>query len=272
MRPDFSLVEQLRAARPLVHCIANIVTVQDCANIALAAGARPIMAQHPAEMAEIASAARACVLNTGTPNDDKFLACALAGQAARAAGRPLVLDPVGAPASAYRRQMLANLLEQVRPTLIRANPAEIQALLGSADTTAGVDSPDAAPAQQAARLGGQLARRYGCLVLVTGSADCLTDGSRCLYISGGSPMMARITGAGCMLSVLEGAFLALGQDTFSSAAAASAFWKACAHYAQAKAEAAGGGCGTFRTALFDAASLLTPAQVEEAVAFGTEPF
>ena len=126
---DFEALDRLRSQRPLIHCISNIVTAADCANLLLAAGGRPVMAQEPAEMAEIAGAAQGCVLNTGTPDDGKFLACRLAGQAALAAGRPVVLDPVGAGASSYRCQKLTQLLEEVRPTLIRANLAEVQALL-----------------------------------------------------------------------------------------------------------------------------------------------
>ena len=35
----------IRAQHPLLHCISNIVSANDCANLALAIGASPIMAQ-----------------------------------------------------------------------------------------------------------------------------------------------------------------------------------------------------------------------------------
>ena len=255
---DFEALDRLRSQRPLIHCISNIVTAADCANLLLAAGGRPVMAQEPAEMAEITGAAQGCVLNTGTPDDNKFLACRLAGQAALAAGRPVVLDPVGAGASSYRRQKLTQLLEEVRPTLIRANLAEVQALLCLASRELGVDSPEPARRDQAPALAGELARRLGCLVLLSGESDCVTDGRRAALIEGGSGWMSRITGAGCMLSVLTGAFLAVSEDFLPAAAAAAAFWKVCGQQARQSAQAACGGTGSFHTALFDAASLLGP--------------
>ena len=261
IQADFKALDRLRSQRPLIHCISNIVTAADCANLALAAGGRPVMAQEPAEMAEIAGAAQCSVLNTGTPDDAKFLACRLAGQAALAAGRPVVLDPVGAGASTYRRRQLASLLESVRPTLIRANLAEVQALLCLASRELGVDSPEPAPQDQALTLAGELARRLGCLVLLSGESDCVTDGRQAALIEGGTDWMSRITGAGCMLSVLAGCFLAVSDSPLGAVAAASAFWKVCGERARQSVRQAGGGAGLFHSALFDEASLLSAGQL-----------
>ena len=85
--PDFSLLETVRLRRPLVHCVSNIVSAGDCANLALAAGASPVMAQAPEEMEAIAAASDAAVLNTGTPDEEKFQACLLRGQAGVRLGR-----------------------------------------------------------------------------------------------------------------------------------------------------------------------------------------
>ena len=43
--------DRVRAEHPLIHCITNYVTVNDCANILLACGASPIMADDAAETA-----------------------------------------------------------------------------------------------------------------------------------------------------------------------------------------------------------------------------
>ena len=252
------LLAHLRAQRPLIHCISNLVTAGDCANILLAAGASPIMAQEPAEMEEIAAASRAVVLNTGTPSDEKFAACAAAGTTANRLHRPVVLDPVGAGASAWRREKLSALLRKVRPTLIRANSSEVAALLTQQGGEHGVDSPASLSLEERGKLAASLARRLGCVVLLSGETDLVTDGNRISAIQGGSAYMERITGAGCMLSCLLGAFAALTPDSFSGAVAAAAFWKSCAAGAQADSR----GPGSFRAALFDQAALLNACHPE----------
>ena len=80
----------IRAQHPLLHCISNIVSANDCANLALAIGASPIMAQAPQEMADIAALASAVVLNTGTPDEAKFTAARTAGATANRRSIPVV--------------------------------------------------------------------------------------------------------------------------------------------------------------------------------------
>ena len=115
MKTAEELWQAVRQASPMVHAVSNVVTANDCANLLLAVGARPIMAQAPAEAAEITAACRATVLNLGTPNDEKFAACRAAGQEANRLGHPVVLDPVGVGASAYRRRETQALLGAVHP-------------------------------------------------------------------------------------------------------------------------------------------------------------
>lgn len=252
-------LERLRREAPLIHCISNLVTAQDCANILLAAGGRPIMAQDPQEAAEISCRCAATVLNTGTPSDRKLLACALAGAAANREAHPLVLDPVGAGASAYRQEGLARLLEQISPTLLRCNLGEAQALLGLPSQESGVDcsSGDSLAARKDCAL--RLARLLGCAVLLSGQPDVVTDGAHLALLSGGSPRMRQVTGGGCMLSVLLGGFAAVTADPYQAALWASRFWKSCAAYAEGHSRGAGG----FRTALFDGASLLEGHDLDE---------
>ena len=35
--PDFTCLDRIRARRPLIHCVSNIVSANDCANLVLAA-------------------------------------------------------------------------------------------------------------------------------------------------------------------------------------------------------------------------------------------
>ena len=145
----------IRAQHPLLHCISNIVSANDCANLALAIGASPIMAQAPQEMADIAALAGAVVLNTGTPDEAKFTAARTAGATANRRSIPVVLDPVGVGASPWRLANIQSLLQQVQPAIVRVNAGEAAALLGLGGSEHGVDSLTApkAPAGLAAASG-----------------------------------------------------------------------------------------------------------------------
>lgn len=254
--PDFSLLEAVRLRRPLIHCISNLVSANDCANLALALGASPMMAQAPQEMEAVAAASAAAVLNTGTPEEEKFRACLLRGRAAARLGQPAVLDPVGVGASPWRLERAEALLEAFTPSLLRVNLGEAQALLRLESQEQGVDSPGTVRFARQAELARRLARERGTIVLLSGPEDAVSDGERLWRVSGGSALMTRVTGTGCMLSVLCGVFAAVEPDILAAAVAAAAFWKVCSRRAEALAE--GRGPGSFRTALLDAAGTLTP--------------
>ena len=194
----------VQKSAPLVHVITNTLSQNDCANLLLAAGARPIMAEAEEEAAEIARNCGALVLNTGIPSAAKFRAMLAAGQAAGRAGIPILLDPVGIGVSAFRREQIGRLLETLRFAVIRGNSAEISVLAGDNPAFSGVDSGMA----EDTHLAQLAARRFGAVILQSGGIDFLTDGRHTLRIPGGHPAMAKITGAGCMLSALTGAFLA----------------------------------------------------------------
>lgn len=247
---------RIRAEQPLLHCISNIVTANDCANLGLAVGASPMMAQDPQEVAEIAEQSGAVVLNTGTPDEDKFTAATLAGRAANATGVPVVLDPVGVGASSWRLQRIRTLLETVCPDILRVNYGEAAALLGSRAAGHGVDSmqmPDDAETRAAI-----LAQQLHCVVLLSGTEDIITDGEELRRVAGGSDLMRSVTGAGCMLSVLCGAFASVQpDDPMNAACQASRFWKLCA----ARAEVAAAGAASFRVSLLDTAGRLTDADL-----------
>lgn len=259
----FSRLDEIRAQHPLLHCISNIVSANDCANLALAVGASPIMAQAPEESAEISSSSRAVVLNTGTPSEDKFLACLRSGLAAQEKGIPTVLDPVGIGSSSWRLTHTQELLESFTPSILRINFSESQTLLHIGGANHGVDSPSVGLSRRRIASACSLAFKLNSVVLLSGKEDLITDGTRLLRISGGNDNMARVTGTGCMLSVLCGAFLAVEPDAVLAAALASMFWKLCSNKAQINSS----GCGiySFRTALLDAASCIDSLSFDEAI-------
>ena len=251
--PFHAILKEIRRDKPLVHCISNIVTANDCANLLLAIGASPMMAQAPEEMEEITAISAATVLNTGTPDAARFAACEICGVHANCQHRPVVLDPVGVGASNWRLTHVQRLLTAFVPDLVRVNLSEARSLLGLHGQERGVDSAAVSDMEDTERCAVALARRLGCTVLLSSATDIATDGSEVLRIPGGSPRITAVTGSGCMLSALCGAFLAVSDDPLHAAAAASAFWKRCSE--QAEARCAGSGMGSFHMALIDAASL-----------------
>ena len=256
---DFTRLDTLKQRRPLVHCVSNIVSANDCANLALAVGASPMMAQGATEMAAITAISDATVLNTGTPDEEKYRVCLLCGQEAAARRQPIVLDPVGVGASHWRLQSIQALLHMFTPTILRVNLGEAQALLQTESREQGVDSPAPASLEERLDAARRLARQRRTTVLLSGPEDLVTDGSAVWMVSGGSNLMSYVTGTGCMLSVLCGAFAAVEPDPTAAAVLAAAFWKVCSQ--QAEREAGNKGPGSFRTALMDAAYRLTAGEL-----------
>jgi hydroxyethylthiazole kinase len=251
-------LKTLRTARPLVHCVANAVSSESCANLLLALGASPLMARAPEEMAAVTAAARATVLNTGTPDAEKWEACR---RCLTAAAHPVVLDPVGVGVSPWRKAAVRQLLAVRSPAILRVNAGEAQTLLGMDSRSRGVDCPEALSRDQAAALAQRLARSRHCVVLLTGALDLVSNGQSTCCIAGGAPLMSRITGSGDMLSCLCGAFAAVA-DAFTAAVTASAFWKLCAERAAAAASAP----GRFRAALIDNAYTVGDRELAAAMA------
>ena len=245
--------ERLRALvekrRPVVQCITNIVTVNDCANALLAIGGSPTMAHHPEEMADFAAVSDALVCNMGaTESLDAMMAAGLASKN----GRPVVVDPVGCASSAFRRGKCLELIKAVQPSCIRGNAAEIKALATDHNTGRGVDDLEA-ETPDAARSAMDLARKTGAIVVASGETDYIADGIRLYEVKGGTAWMSRVTGTGCMLSSLLGAFLAV-ENSALSAAACCAMMNTCAEKALAETAGRQGGTGTFHICLMDALS------------------
>ena len=243
----------LREHKPLVHNITNYVVMNETANAILALGALPVMAHAPDEVAEMAGLAGALVLNIGTLEESWVDAMLLAGAAANGRGVPVVLDPVGAGATAYRTETAKRILDEVDVTVLRGNAGEIGTLVGAAAEVRGVESIDTGA--DAAALAREAASALGVVASVTGAVDHVSDGERVVAISNGHPLLASITGTGCMSSALTGCFLAANDDPLEAAA------EALVAFGVAGEDAAVGarGPGSFHVALYDALAALDPA-------------
>jgi hydroxyethylthiazole kinase len=260
-----SRLQAVREGAPLVQAITNFVTVNDCANIILAIGGSPTMAHHIAEAAEAVEGAQALVLNMGAIEDAD--AMVLAGRRANQLGKPVVLDPVAAGGTALRREVAQRLLQELKLTVIRGNASEIRALAEGKNAGSGVDvgAVDAVTEEnlsQGVELARELSRKTGAVVALSGVIDIITDGTRAGIIRNGCATMARITGSGCMLTALIGAFCgASPEQPFEAAAAGVAAMGVCGELAEARRLAQGTGTATFRNDLIDAVSNLTAQQL-----------
>ena len=212
IRQWFSKIKKMN---PLVQCITNRVTINDCANALLAVGASPVMADgnDAGEMAELADA---LVLNIGSLRADDERAIEAAAQVAMRRGIPIVIDPVGAGATRARSNYVKSLLEKFPIQIIRGNWSEIQAIGSGEGGTRGVDS--AQSAKPSAELLKEWAGELGVVLAVTGKEDWVTDGRRFLAICNGDQRLQQITGTGCMSTALCGAVGAVSEDSFFGAA------------------------------------------------------
>lgn len=220
------LLDNVRRRRPLVHSITNYVTVNDCANILLACGGSPIMADDIGEAEEITALCGGLNINIGTLNARTVPAMLAAGKKANELGHPAVLDPVGAGASALRTDTALRLMEQVRFSVIRGNISEIKALALGRGSTQGVDADvgDAVRSDTldgAVRFARDFARKTGAVIAVTGAIDIVADGDRAWCVFNGHPMMSSVTGTGCQLSAMTAAFITANPDRVPEAAAAA---------------------------------------------------
>lgn len=251
----------VRGTVPLVHCITNYVTVNDVANAVLACGGSPIMADDIGEAADIARIANALVINIGTLNARTAESMLAAGKAANAAGVPVLLDPVGAGASALRNDAVRRLTEEVRFAVIRGNLSEMSFIAGLNANTRGVDSAAEDGANDAAAVAAAVAEKYGAVAAVTGAADVISDGKRIARIRNGVAAMGKVTGTGCMLSGVTGAYIGANADKFAAVVKAVASMGIAGELAYHKAEAYG--TGSFHIAIIDALSRIDDAAIEK---------
>ena len=256
---------------PLVQCITNFVTVNDCANIILAAGGSPSMADDAREVEEAVCGAQALVCNLGAIGNVE--AMVLAGRKANELKTPVVLDPVAAGGTQLRRDAAKRLLEEVRFSVIRGNASEIRALAGQQATGSGVDVSDLDVITEenlaaSIEMVKALARRTGSVIAVSGRIDVISDGKTTMVLRNGCATMARVTGSGCMLTSLIGAFCgAMPEEPFAAACTAMAAMGVAGEIAETKRLEKGAGNATFRTDMIDAIFCLTEQQLLEGIRY-----
>lgn len=265
----------IKNTAPNVHCLTNVVTMQDVANMLLAAGGSAIMAQDIREVDEITQITSATLINMGVPSDEKIAAYIVAGKTANRLGHPVVFDPVGVGASKYRKSCAEEILKNVNPDIIRCNQEEAKVLLGlnREIVSNGVESSIKLTESEQEKTAIALANKFDTIAFISGSLDTISDGNIVLKIDGGDSRMRRVSGTGCMLSAMCALFAAgvyaaseteknvsyvaddensiINEKYFYAAYSAGKVWKETAKSTGVLADINGEGIGTYHSMLFD---------------------
>ncbi|WP_079505590.1 hydroxyethylthiazole kinase [Mesobacillus jeotgali] len=234
-----SLLEKVRRENPIVHNITNVVVTNFTANGLLALGASPVMAYAREEVAEMARMAGSLVLNIGTLRPEVIESMLVAGKAANEQGVPVIMDPVGAGATSYRTETARMLMEELEISIIRGNAAEIANVAGENWNIRGVDAGEASG--DVLELAVSAAEKMGTIVALTGKDDIVTDGQTTFSIHNGHPILTKVTGTGCLLTSVIGAFTAVEKDLLKAATGAIAIYGIAAEVAAEKSALNGPG-------------------------------
>ncbi len=262
------MLKNVRKLHPIVHNITNYVTVNDCANIVLACGASPIMADDFEEVCEITAICNTLNINIGTLNSRTIKSMLAAGKKSRQLGHPVVLDPVGAGASELRTKTAVQIVDEVRPDVIKGNISEIKTIAAGQGSTAGVDASEADAVNEnnidsVITFVKSFAGRTGSVIAVTGAVDIVADSERAYVIRNGHEMMSKVTGTGCMLSAMTSAYIAANPgNTLIAAAASVCAMGLCGELAYERLSEREGN-STYRNYIIDEINNLTPGILEE---------
>ena len=261
-------LENVRKSVPLVHNITNYVTVNDVANVLLACGGSPIMSDEAEDVEDITSVCGGLNINIGTLHKTSIEGMFRAGRKANELGHPVLLDPVGAGASALRTNTALDLMKELNLAVIRGNISEIKTLALGSGTTKGVDADVADTVteenlDEVVAFVKKFAKESGSIIAVTGAIDLVTDGEKCYVIRNGRPEMGKITGTGCQLSGMMTAYITANPENRLEAAAASVCVMGLAGQIGWNRMQEGDGNSTYRNRIIDAIYNMTGEELEK---------
>ena len=242
--------------QPLIHCITNPISINQCANGILAIGARPIMAEHPQEAAEITRSAQALMENLGNITDIRMESMLISAQTAKEQNIPFLLDAVGIACSSLRREYIKVLLNTAVPSVIKGNYSEIQALYRDSYRSFGVDADSGLNIQTVDHAALSLARRLDTVILASGKVDIITNGKRLYHIHNGTPLLSQVTGTGCLQGALCASYLS-AEPGIEAVITGCTVLGICGELARTDR-----GIGTFLFCLMDKLSTLTDTEIE----------
>lgn len=261
-----NVLENVRKKCPLIHNITNYVTANDCANVVLACGASPIMADEKDEVADITAICAGLNINMGTISKPKIESMWIAGKKANELHHPIVLDPVGVGISKLRRDTAMQFLQEIQFTVIRGNVSEIKKLALGIGTEKGVDAADCITEEnmdEIVAFAKVFAKETGAIVVLTGAVDIVADGQKAYCIRNGHPMMSSITGTGCQLSAMIAAYISANpENLFIAVVAAVSTMGYAGEIAYARLSESDGNA-TYRTYIIDAIYNMTTEMLEK---------
>jgi len=246
----------VRENQPLIHCITNPISINQCANAILAIGARPMMAEHPKEVSEITRTARSLMLNLGNITDARMESILISAKTAREQRIPCLLDAVGIACSTLRREYAKKLINTAIPTVIKGNYSEIQALYRDSYHSSGVDADSRLDIHTIDHAAISIARNLQTIIVASGKVDIVTDGNRLYHIHNGTPQLSQITGTGCLQGALCASYLS-AEPGIEAVITGCTVLGICGELAQTDL-----GTGTFLCGLLDALSTLKDAEIE----------
>ena len=255
-----TMMKNVKVENPLIHCITNYVTVNDCANILLAANASPIMADDEMEVEEVTSICNGLNINIGTLNQRTIKSMIKAGKKANELNHPVSLDPVGMGVSQLRTNCVYELLDQLHFSVIKGNVSEIKAIYEGHGLARGVDANeqiDQNNLDDLIVLAKQMAKRYESIIVITGKIDIVANEKKAYLIYNGRSLMSKVTGTGCMLSALINAYLSANSHSpLEAVMCAVCLMGYCGEKAYDQIKQENKGTSSYKTYLIDAISLV----------------
>lgn len=257
---------QVKTEKPLIHCITNHISINDCANVVLAVGAKPIMAEHPAEVSEITASSKSLAVNLGNITDIRMQSILISGKTALEKSIPSIIDIVGVACSTLRLDFTKKFILECQPNIIKGNMSELKALCGIESGAKGIDVgekdvvTDDTIANSIAMLT-SLSSKTGSVVVATGVVDIITDGTATYLIKNGCEMLSMITGTGCMLNVLAAAFIS-NKNIIGGAVLATALMGICGELSYTEQ-----GTGKFRATLLDSIFSISDYKFKEKIRY-----
>ncbi|ERT59150.1 hydroxyethylthiazole kinase [Megasphaera vaginalis (ex Srinivasan et al. 2021)] len=255
------LRRRIETEKPLIHCLSHPITMNDCANLVLAVGGTVSMASHCREVEEVVSQARALAVNLGNITDERMEAMRLAGSRAASLGIPTLIDVTGISTSTLRKNFAVDFISACRPCVIKGNSSEILTLAGLPQHGIGIDAgaedlPTRGNYEEKMAALTAYATKTTSVVVMSGPVDIIAAAGAGCAVANGTPLLARLTGTGCMLGVLIAVYTAVGTPF-----RAAILGTVTLGIAGEIAAAAGPGLGSFHSRLFDALSTLTDEQI-----------
>ncbi|ENK0837744.1 hydroxyethylthiazole kinase [Clostridium botulinum] len=242
--------QSVKSKKPLIHYITNPISINDCANMILAVGAKPIMAEHPLEVSEITAVSKSLGVNLGNITDNKMKSMLISGKTAYENKISQVIDLVGVGCSKLRLDYARKFISECHPNVIKGNMSEIKAIYGIKSSAKGIDvgACDIITEQnfdENIKMMKELSLKTGSIIVATGETDIITDGFNTYLITNGCEMLSMITGTGCMLTAIIATYIS-SHDILEGTILATILMGICGELSQHVK-----GTGSFKTELID---------------------